>query len=358
MSFREKVSTIRQSETKLDSSMKDSVMESRMDSRKESSMKESRMEESKPEPKYMVLGFLCHGGYGKEAQPYQANEHASISLETYNSDPKLMTFMSCTPGNSLIGEDGGTDNIKLSNYFEHHGNENLLDVSNFPLQSSKKEYNKLLANIFLNYVGTALKEKLEVNPRERIEKYKKLNPTDIDVCRNSYICDGKVGISNRFQNKAFDTNDKSTFTTRERSWGIYIYNNNCGVKPLTNIENIPEIAKLAIMNKNGQLDGYTFNLVDIIEGLTDAFELTNKDYLFLFDYSCSNFGKKSINPTNDPKLLRRLARSVTSDLGFGRKSTKRKRKPTFNKGLKKTRRKTRRKITKKKERQKRRHKYN
>jgi hypothetical protein len=260
--------------------------------------------------------------------------------------------MNCSPGNVLIGEDGGIDNIKLSNFFKHHGKRNLLDLSNFAPQSSKKEYDKLLANIFLDYVGTALKEKLELNPRDRSEKFKILNPKDPDVRRNSYICRDKVGISKRFPNKAFDTNDKPTFATLERSWGIYIYNNNCGVEPLTNIGDIPEIRKYPIENENGEAVGYTFTSSDIIKGLTKAFNLTDEDYLFLFDYSCSNFGKVSINPTNDPKLLRRLARNVTSEWGFGGKFTKKK-KPTFKKVLRKTRRKTRRKRN-----TRRRHKYN
>jgi hypothetical protein len=250
--------------------------------------------------------------------------------------------MNCSPGGSLIGEDGGIDNIKLSNFFKHHGKRDLLDVSNFGSQSSKKEYDKLLANIFFDYVGNALKEKLEIHPRDRTEKYKKLNPTDFDVCRDSFICSGKVGISNRFPNKAFDTNDKPTFATLERSWGIYIYNNNCGVEPLTNISDIPEIRKYPIENENGEPDGYTFTLSDIIQGLTKMFNLTDEDYLFLFDYSCSNFGKVSINKDSSLRTLRRLSRSVASDFGFGRKkgSLKKRRakgraKSTFKKSRKK-----------------------
>jgi hypothetical protein len=284
--------------------------------------------ESIQEPKYLFLGFFVHGGYGIEAQPYRANKHSSVSIKTFKSVPKLMTFMSCSPGNSLIGEEGGTDNIKLSNYFKINGNIDLLDVSNFGLQSRKKSYDKLLANNFFNYVGTALKENLDLYPRDRSEKFKILNPTDIDVCRNSYICDGKVGISNRFPNKSFDTDNKPIYAN-EISWGIYIYNNNCGVDPLTNIIDIPQIKKRAIEKDNGEFDGYTFNLLDIIEGLTEVFHLTDEDYLFLFDYSCSNFGKSSINRTSSLRTLRSLGRSVTSDLGFGlkKKSVKRRAKP-------------------------------
>ena len=55
--------------------------------------------------------------------------------------------------------------------------------------------------------------------------------------------------------------------------------------------------------------------------MTEAFQLTDEDYLFLFDYSCSNFGKSSINQQSSLRTLRSLGRSVTSDLGFGLKST-------------------------------------
>ena len=294
MSFRDKVSKLGKTETKV---------EVEFPNVEEEESKTASKMESKREPKYLFLGFFVHGGYGVDAQPYKANKHASVSIRTFESVPKLMTFMSCTPGNSLIGEEGGLDNIRL-----------------FGLQPNKKSYDKLLANIFFDYVGSALKEKLEVYPRDRTEKFKLLNPTDIDVCRNSYICDGKVGISNRFPNKSFDTNNKPAYTSK-RSWGIFIYNNNCGVEPLTNIGDIPQIKKHAIIGKNGEIDGYTFNLLDIIEGLTEAFQLTDEDYLFLFDYSCSNFGKSSINQQSSLRTLRSLGRSVTSDLGFGLKST-------------------------------------
>ena len=314
MSFRDKVSKLGKTETKVE--VEFPIVE-------DVAPKTESKTESKREPKYLFLGFFVHGGYGVEAQPYRANKHSSVSIRTFESVPKLMTFMSCTPGNSLLGEEGGLDNIRLSNYFKHYGNRDLLDVSDFGLQPSKKSYDKLLANKFFDYVGTALKEKLELYPRDRTEKFKIMNPTDIDVCRNSYICDGKVGISNRFPNKSFDTNNKPSFANK-RSWGIYIYNNNCGVEPLTNIGDMPEIKKRAIIRENGEIDGYTFNLLDIIEGLTEAFQLTDEDYLFLFDYSCSNFGKASINQQSSLRTLRSLGRSVTSDLGFGLKSTSKK----------------------------------
>ena len=341
MSFRDIVSKIKKTETNVEVEFPNVEHEEYKSASKTESKSASKTEPKK-EPKYLFLGFFVHGGYGAEAQPYRANKHASVSIKTFESVPKLMTFMTCSPGNSLIGEEGGIDNIMLSNYFKHYGKRDLLDISNFGLQSSKKEYDKLLANIFFDYVGTALREKLELYPRDRSEKFKILNPTDIDVCRNSYICDGKVGISNQFPNKSFATNNKPTYVNK-RSWGIYIYNNNCGVEPLTNIGDIPEIKKYPLINKNGEKDGYAFNLSDIIEGLTKVFHLTDEDYLFLFDYSCSNFGKTSINKDSSLRTLRSLARSVTSDLGFGLKSTLKKRRAkrkTKAKTSKKTRTKS------------------
>jgi hypothetical protein len=53
--------------------------------------------------------------------------------------------------------------------------------------------------------------------------------------------------------------------------------------------------------------------------LTKKYELTEDDYLFLFDYSCNNFGNKSINPGDDLRTIRRLGRSVASDFGLGKK---------------------------------------
>ena len=68
--------------------------------------------------------------------------------------------------------------------------------------------------------------------------------------------------------------------------------------------------------------GVEFHLADIISVLTKKYELTENDYLFLFDYSCNNFSTKNINPGDDPRTIRRLGRSVTSDFGLGKRKTR------------------------------------
>jgi hypothetical protein len=333
MSFRDKVSKLGKTETTVESPKVEVEFPNIED------------EAPKTTPRYLFLGFFVHGGYGIDAQPYSANKHSSVSIRTYNSVPKLMTFMSCSPGCSLIGETGGRDNVLLSYHFERNSDVDLLDVSEMNyLQTSKKSYDKVLANKFFNYINFALKDELEIKPRDRTEKFKIMNPTDVDVCRNSYICDGKVGISNRFPNKSFYTNKKPKLADKD-SWGIIIYNNNCGVEPLTDIGDITQIKKHAITGENGEITGYLFNLLDIIEGLTEAFNLTDEDYLFLFDYYCNNFSTSSINEKSSLRTLRSLGRSVTSDLGFGLKSTfkksRAKAKSTFKKSSAKRRAKSR-----------------
>ena len=87
-----------------------------------------------------------------------------------------------------------------------------------------------------------------------------------------------------------------------------------------------------IENEDGYIVGMKYTLDDIVTGLTEEYDLTDEDYLFIFDYSCNNYSTKTINQSNDLRLTRRLGRSLTSDLGFGRKSTKKRRaKSTFNK---------------------------
>jgi len=139
------------------------------------------------------------------------------------------------------------------------------------------------------------------------------------VCRNSFICDNKVGISHNFPNKTFSTSDRPTHTNVGHNWGIFIYNNNCGIEPGTMIDNIDKIQRDVIENEEGLIIGIKFTLDDIITGLTEEYGLTKDDYLFLFDYSCSTFGNKSINLNNDSRTIRRLGRNVSSVLGLGRK---------------------------------------
>ena len=276
---------------------------------------------TKREPKYIFLSFLSHGGFGRATNPYRANKHASVSLKTLHSVPKLMTFMNCSPGTSLIGEDGGMDNVILANYFKGSSNFDIMDVSEFYHPKAKTD-EQLLSYNFLNYMNSALDE-LDMRPRNRTEKFRIENPKDIDVCRNSFICNDKVGISHRFPNKSFSTDHPSTYTIPGEDWGVFIYNNNCGIEPGTDISTINEIKRDEIKDKDDNIIGLDFSLEDIISGLTNKYGLTEDDYLFLFDYSCNNFGPNSINLKNDTRLIRRLGRSVTSDFGLGKKKKRR-----------------------------------
>ena len=271
----------------------------------------------KREPKYIFLSFLSHGGFGIASKPYRANKHASVSLKTLHSVPKLMTFMNCSPGTSLIGEDGGMDNVVLANYFKGSSDFDMMDISEFYHPKAKTD-EQLLSYNFLNYMNSALDE-LDMRPRNRTEKFRIENPKDIDVCRNSFICNDKVGISHRFPNKSFSTDHPSTYTIPGEDWGVFIYNNNCGIKPGTDIKSIEEIKRDEIKDKDENVIGLDFSLEDIISGLTNKYGLTEDDYLFLFDYSCNNFGSNSINPGNDQRVTRRLGRSVASDFGLGKK---------------------------------------
>jgi len=240
-------------------------------------------------------------------------------MKTHHSVPKLMTFMNCSPGNSLIGETGGQDNVVLADYFKRSSDFDILDVSDLKVSNTKTE-EKIISQSFLGYMKSALDE-LEMRPRNRTEWFKSLEPTDIDVCRNSFICNDRVGISHRFPNKSFSTNDVPIHNTPGKNWGVFIYNNNCGIEPGTDVSKIKEIQHFTLKNKDGKVEGLDFDLADIISGVTEKYGLTEDDYLFLFDYSCNNFSTKNINPGDDPRVIRRLGRNVTSDYGFGKKKT-------------------------------------
>ena len=277
----------------------------------------------KRQPKYIFIGILVHGGFGSAAEPQQANAHASTSIRAFRSVPKLMTIMNCAPGNAMIGTEDGADNIALTRYFNANSH---IDMTKIEEQTAPPD--KILSDNFLKYVNSGLK-RLELDPRVRIEKFKKENPKDVDVCRNSLICSNRVGISHTFANKSFSTDNP--FAPQE-SWGIFIYNNNVGIRPGRNIERM--IPHSILSNKDGVDVGLEFHLADIISTLTERYELTEEDYLFLFDYSCSNF-EKTINPTKDERLLRRLGNAVRADFGFGKRSKKRRSKKRRNKRSKK-----------------------
>ena len=274
-------------------------------------------ETKKPEPRYIFLGFFAHGLYDYRTKPYQANEHASLTMETLRSVPKLMTFMNCSPGTSLIGEIGGVDNAILKDYFKKNSDFDIMDTSEFYHPKAKTD-EQLLSYNLLSYINSGLDE-LDMNPRSKTELFKSANPTDIDVCRNSFICSDKIGISHDFLNKSFAIYDASTPSEDVYNWGIYIYNNNCGIHPGTNILTLHEIEPIEDYDKDGKFRGYIYYLDDIIKGLTKIYGLTEDDYLFLFDYSCNNFSKTSINQQKDPRLNRRLGNEVANKFGFSGK---------------------------------------
>ena len=272
------------------------------------------------EPKYIFIGFFVHGEYNESARPHKVHPHAAETLQVLESTPKLMTFMNCTPGNVLIGEAGGGDNTRLTNYFKTNSNINLMTVPND--QDQDQDQDQIIAENFLTYAKNGLAT-LQTNPRDKIEKYKTKNETDIDVCRNSYICNNQVGISRTFINKTYTTQYPELGIPPEH-WGIFIYNNNCGIEPGTNIESIPGMPKYYVKNKNDDGHGYDFYLSGIVSTLQNKYKLTDKDYLFLFDYTCNKFKKDIIEP-NDLRGLRRQANYVAKVSGFTETGKKRKR---------------------------------
>ena len=271
-------------------------------------------EAPKRQPKYIFIGILVHGGFGRAAQPRKATAHASTSIQTFRSVPKLMTIMNCAPGNVLIGTDNGVDNTELTTYFNANSNIDMTKIE----EHTEKTDDQIISDNFLTYVQSGLKQ-LKLDPRDRIEKFKKENPEDIDVCRNSLICSNRVGISHTFANKSFSTDNQ---IGSRRSWGIFIYNNNVGIQSGRNIQDM--IPHSILSNEDGEDVGVEFHLADIISTLTRQYQLTEEDYLFLFDYSCSKF-ERPINPTKDERLLRRLGNDVASKFGFGKKKRTKKR---------------------------------
>ena len=266
---------------------------------------------SQRKPKYIVIGFFLHGSFGSAAEPYQSNPYASTSIRSFNSVPKLMTIMNCAPGNSLISAYYGIDNVILTNYFYENSEIDITAIE----EETSKPHDRAISNNFLKYVNSGL-SRLELNPRDRIEKFKKENPKDVDVCRNSLICNNKVGISHTFANKTFST-ENSPMGISPEDWGIFIYNNNCGIPYGTNIESMPDMPAYSLMVER-KVIGMSFDLNDIISTLTDLFGLTDKDYLFLFDYTCNIFAK-TVNSTKSSRTTRNIGNRLPKILGFGRR---------------------------------------
>ena len=275
----------------------------------------------KPEPKYIFFGVFAHGEYGTGAVQPVIDRHSSVTLTSVRSIPTLMTYLSCSPGNSLIGEHRGMDNILLTDFFETNGDVDLVKLpDDMPkINDNGKTQDKLISFNLLDYINAAL-DQLDEHPRNRNERYRMQNPIDPDIPRNNFICNGRIGISHTFPNKTFYTNDQpsspnANFNIAE-NWGIFVYNNNCGIEPGTNIFDINEINKEPIDN-NGEITGFEFTLKDILSGLTRKYNLIKTDYVFLMDYSCNNFNK-SIQG-DDRRTMTRLGLSITRDFGFGKR---------------------------------------
>ena len=271
----------------------------------------------KYEPKYIFIGFFIHGAYAtmgitEKLEPY----HGAKSLKAYKSTPKLMTFTNSTPGNILWGNADGSDNTKIKKYFETNSHVNFLTDAN--------DQEEIIAENFLNYSKDALAT-LPTNPRDDLEKDRyalsKTGARKIDkkyVPRNSFILNNEVGIGYSFPNKSFTTDNPSSDAANMDAWGIFIFNNNCGIKPGTRIEELfPEMLDRIITNKDGDEIGIKIYLQDIESKLTNRYGLSDEDYLFLFDFTCS-----IMNEETNPRLIRVLSRQVPKIFGFHKETGK------------------------------------
>jgi hypothetical protein len=264
-----------------------------------------------------------------------------------------MTFTNSSPGNIVLGGADGHDNTKLKNYFETNSNINFLNGTN--QNENEKEQQQIIAKNFLNYAQNGLA--IVGNPRDDLEHYrnnlrksKKTEDTkkieenkkmeEKYVSRNSFILNNKVGIGHTFPNKIFTTDDPSANKENMDSWGIFVFNNNCGIEPGTRIEELlPEMPQDYIYDKDDEEIGIRLSLDNIIKYLGRNYDITDEDYLFLFDYTCSIF----IEETN-PRVKRSWARQISKDLGFGIKRTKKRNKKVNKKGTKKVNKKGSKKI--------------
>jgi hypothetical protein len=262
------------------------------------------------QPKYIFIGFFTHGAYHEvSTKPYRENEHASKSIKTFRSTPKLMTFTNSSPGNIVLGEADGSDNTKLTNYFKRNSDINFMT-------DSAKDQEKIIAESFLNYSKNGLAT-LATNPRDDLERAKNTKTiAEKYVRRNSFICTNKVGIGHTFPNKSFSTVDPSADAANMDSWGIFIFNNNCGIEPGTRIEELLPEMKREIITEDDEEIGVRFHLDDIISAFENKYRLTSEDYLFLFDYTCSIFSGRL-----NSRTVRSWGRQVAKDFGFGKKRT-------------------------------------
>ena len=266
----------------------------------------------KDERKYIFIGFFIHGGYGSATQQYKVDPYAAKSLRTFRSTPKLMTFTNSSPGNVVLGNADGSDNTKLVNYFKTNSNTNLMADTN--QNENKKDQDQIIAKNFLNYAKNGLT--IVGNPRDDLERFRKTKKIEEKfVSRNSFILNNKVGIGYTFPNKSFSTTDPSANEANMNSWGIFIFNNNCGIEPGTRIEELfPDMVYNTITNEDGEDIGIRYYLKDIEYNLTIKYGLSDEDYLFLFDFTCS-----MITGETNPRVIRSLSRQVAKDFGFGKK---------------------------------------
>lgn len=286
---------------------------SRSKSRSRSKPRSPSLSPLKDERKYILIGFFIHGGYGSGFTEKVDPHHAAKSLRTFRSTPKLMTFTNSSPGNIVLGDADGSDNTKLKNFFKINSNTNLMANTN--QNENKKDQDQIIAKNFLNYAKNGLAT-LPTNPRNDLEIYRKTKTAEKKyVSRNSFILNNKVGIGHTFPNKSFTTDDPSADAANMDSWGIFIFNNNCGIEPGTRIEELfPDMAYNTITNEDGDDIGIQYYLKDIEYNLTIKYGLSPEDYLFLFDFTCS-----VIKEETNPRTIRSFSRQIAKDFGFGKK---------------------------------------
>ena len=100
------------------------------------------------------------------------------------------------------------------------------------------------------------------------------------------------------------------------SWGVFIFNNNCDIEPGTRIEELlPDMPQEYLTNEDGEDIGIRISLYNIITHLERNYHLTDEDYLFFFDYTCSTFTEET-----NPRVKRSWGRQITKDSGFGKRS--------------------------------------
>ena len=210
-------------------------------------------------PKSLFLVMLSHGYIGSAAKPFKSNEHASTSLTPFNSVPKLTAYINCSPGTILFGEKDGDDNAVLMKYFKNNSSINFTDFTQPQTQTQTQP--QIISSNFLKHVTAGIKE-LNMSPRERTETYRGQNKDDIDVCRNSFICDRQVGNTHLFVNKTF-----SIKWPPIDPWGIYIYNNNISprITPGKSLISFTGMKRYIIKDSDEKPIAIEFDLKDIIE---------------------------------------------------------------------------------------------